>query len=106
MTTDQAHGRDRAILLSLTAMIAMALAYLLMFIVLRDPGMTDKLMNGTAPAGTDIAGMRLAAVGGVLAALGGWVAAVASRKLIPVMLMVLASIPLAPVGVFVLALAF
>lgn len=106
MTTDQARGRDRAILLSLTAMVAMTLAYLLVFIVLRDPGMTDKLMNGTAPAGTDVTGMRVAAVGGALAALGGWVAAVASRRLIPVMLMVLTSIPLAPVGVFALALAF
>lgn len=84
----------------------MALAYLMVFVVLRDPGMTDKLMNGAAPAGTDVAGLRVAAVGGVLAALGGWVAAIASRRVIPVLLVMLASMPLAPVGVFALALAF
>ncbi|WP_141864094.1 hypothetical protein [Arthrobacter sp. SLBN-53] len=106
MTMDRTHGRDLAVLLSLTAVVAMGLAYLLIFIVLRDPGMTDKLMNGATPAGTDVGGIRVTAVGAVLAALGAWVAAVASRNLIPVILVMLASMPLAPLGVFVLALAF
>ena len=98
--------RDRAAMLSLTAIAAMAAAYLLVWTVLRDPDMTDKLMNGVAPPGTDVAGNRTAVVAGILAALGAWTAATASRRVIPVLLVMLASVPFAPMTLFTLALAF
>lgn len=98
--------RDRAVLLSITAVAAMVIAYLLVFTVLRDPDMTDTLMNGAAPPGTDITGNRATVIGGILAALGAWTAAVASRRVIPVLLVLLASVPFAPMTLFTLALAF
>ncbi|MCF6390169.1 hypothetical protein L2K20_24610 [Mycobacterium sp. MBM] len=72
--------RARAVTLSVTAIAAMTIAYLLMFTVLRDPNVTDKLMNGVAPPGTDVTGNRTAVIAGILAALGGWTAAIASRR--------------------------
>lgn len=98
--------RARALTLSLIGLAAMAIAYLLMFTVLRDPDMTDKLMNGVAPPGTDVAGNRTAVIAGILAALGGWTAAIASRRVIPILLVLLASVPLAPMTLFTLVLAF
>lgn len=103
---NSAQDRDRAVLLSITAVAAMVIAYLLMFTVLSDPDMTDKLMNGSVAPGTDESGNRAAVVLGIGAALGGWCAAAASRRFIPVALMLLASMPLAPMSLFTLALAF
>lgn len=106
MSPDQTQNRDRTLMLSITAVAAVVIAYLLVFTVLRDPDMTDKLMNGVAPPGTDVAGTRAAAVGGIAAILGSWTAAVASRRIIPILLVLLASVPFAPMALFTLALAF
>ena len=105
-TMSQEQARDRAVLLSITALAAMAIAYLLIWAVLRDPDMTDKLMNGIAPPGTAVVGNRVAVIGGIIAALGAWTAAITSRRVIPVLLVVLASVPFAPRTLFTLALAF
>ncbi|QIV79500.1 hypothetical protein [Mycolicibacterium frederiksbergense] len=106
MRTDRAQDRERAAMLSIAAVSAMIIGYLLVFTVLRDPNMTDKLMNGAAPPGTDVAGIRASAVGGFIAVLGGWAAAVGTRRVIPILLALLASVPFAPLALFALALAF
>lgn len=106
MSTEKAQNRDRTAMLSIAAVSAVIVGYLLVFTVLRDPNMTDKLMNGVAPAGTDVAGTRAAAAGGFIAVLGGWAAAVATRRVIPILLVLLASVPFTPLALFALALAF
>lgn len=106
MSTHTAQTRDPAAMLSITAVCAVIIGYLLVFTVLGDPNMTDKLMNGEAPPRTDVAGTRAAAAGGLIATLDGWAAAVATRRVIPILFMLLASIPFAPLVLFALALAF
>lgn len=102
----QRQDRTRAVMLSLASLAAMAIAYLLIWVVLGDPDMTDKLMTGIAPPGTAVVGNRVAVIGGIIAALGAWTAAVASRRVIPVLLVMLATVPFAPMTLFTLALAF
>lgn len=106
MLQNQRQDRTRAVTLSLASLAAMAIAYLLIWVVLRDPDMTDKLMNGIAPPGTAVVGNRVAVIGGIIAALGAWTAAVASRRVIPVLLVMLATVPFAPMTLFTLALVF
>ena len=106
MNPNQTQDRDRAVILPITAMAAVVIAYLLVFAVLRDPAMTDKLMNGAVPLGADVIGNRLVVVGGIGAAVSGWIAAVASRRIVPVVLVLLASVPFVPVALFALILAF
>ena len=98
--------RARATRLSLPALAAMAVAYLLIWIVFSDPDVADTLMNGTPPPGTAVVGNRFAVVAGVLAALGSWIAAVASRRVIPVLLVIVATMPFAPVTLFTAAIVF
>lgn len=105
-TPTQDRDRDRAVTLSLTAVAALPVAYLLVYAVLRDPDMADKLMNGVAPPGTAVLGHRFAVIAAVIAALVAWTAAVASRRAVPVLLVMLASVPLAPMTLFAMALAF
>lgn len=65
---------DRAVLLSIAACGAMVVAYLLAFSVLTDTDLASHFENGVAPAGTDLAGNRVAAVASIVAALGAWTA--------------------------------
>ncbi|UBV13420.1 hypothetical protein [Mycolicibacterium fortuitum] len=97
---------DRGVMLSVTALAAMVIAYLLASTVLTDPDMASRFENGVAPPGTDIAGLRTAAIGSIVAAAGAWVAAVASRRAVPVVLLLIASVPFAPLALFALGLAF
>jgi hypothetical protein len=102
----QEHDRDRAVLLSVTAFAAMIIAYLLGFTVLGDTAMASKFENGVAPAGTDIGGLRSAAAGSVVAALGAWAAAITSRRVIAVLLVLLISVPFVLMSLVTLQLAF
>lgn len=97
---------DRGAMLSIIALAAMAIAYLLAFTVLTDTDMASKFENGIAPPGTDIAGIRIAAATSIVAATSAWVAAIASRKPIPVVLVLIASAPFAPLSLIALGLAF
>lgn len=97
---------DRGVMLSVAALAAMVVAYVLAFTVLADTGMASRFENGVAPPGTDIAGLRIAAISSTVAAAGAWVAAVASRRAVPVLLLFIASVPFAPLALFALALAF
>lgn len=98
--------RDRTVMLSISAIAAVIIAYLFVFTVLRDPDMTAKLMDGVAPPGTDVLGNRVAVVGGIITVFGAWTAAVASRRAVPIVLVLLASVPFAPIALFTLVLAF
>lgn len=102
----QNQRQDRAVLLSITALAAIVITYPLIWVVLRDPDMASKFENGIAPPGTAVVGNRVAVIGGIIAALGAWTAAVASRRVIPVLLVMLATVPFAPMTLFTLALAF
>lgn len=93
-------------LLSITAFAAMIIAYLLGLTVLDDTDMASKFENGVAPAGTDIGGVRTAAAGSVVAALGAWAAAIASRRVIPALLVLLISVPFVLMSLVTLQLAF
>ena len=104
MTENLRQDRDRAMMLSLAAPAAMAFAYLLVWAVLRDPHMTDKMMNGVAPPETVAIGNRVAVGTAILSALGGFTAALASRRVIPVLLVMIAAVPLTPMTLFTLAL--
>lgn len=106
MSQNTIEDRDRAVLMSVTAIAAMVIAYLLVFTVLGDPDMTDTLMNGVAPPGTDVVGNRATVVSGIVAAVGAWTAAIASRRVIPIALVLMASVPFGPMMLFTLALAF
>lgn len=97
---------DRGVMLSVAALAAMFIAYLLTFTVLTDTDMASRFENGVAPPGTDITGLRTAAISSIAAASGAWVAAVASRSAVPVVLILIASVPFAPLALFSLGLAF
>jgi hypothetical protein len=98
--------QDRGALLSITAAAAMVVAYLLAFTVLTDPDMASRFENGVAPPGTAVVGIRTAAVASVVAATGAWVAAIASRKAIPIVLVLMATAPFALLSLVTLGLAF
>lgn len=68
--------------------------------------MASRSENGVATPGTDIAGLRTAAISSTVAAAGAWVAAVASRSAVPALLLFIACVPFAPLVLFALALAF
>lgn len=104
MTENLRADRDRAVMLSLVAPAAMAFAYLLVWAVLSDPHMTDKMMNGVVPPGTVAIGNRVAVGTAILAALGGCTAALASQRILPVLLVMIAAVPLTPMTLFTLAL--
>ncbi|MDH6193432.1 hypothetical protein M2272_000053 [Mycobacterium frederiksbergense] len=97
---------DRGAMLSVAALAAMVIAYLLAFTVLTDTDVASKFENGVAPPGTDVAGLRAAAFASIVAAAGAWVTAVASRKAVPVVLVVFACVPFSPLALFALGLAF
>lgn len=97
---------DRGVMLSVAALAAMVIAYLLTFTVLTDTDMASRFENGVAPPGTDIAGLRTAAISSIVAAGGAWIAAVASHRAVPVVLILVASVPFAPLALFSLGLAF
>lgn len=86
--------------------VAMVIAYVLAFTVLSDTDMASKFENGVAPPGTDVAGLRVAAVGSIVAAAGAWVSVVAGRAIIPIVLVLVASAPFALLSLFTLQLAF
>lgn len=98
--------RDSTALLSITALAAMFIAYLLGFVVLGDTDMASKFENGVAPPGTDVGGLRAAAAGSVVAALGAWAAAITSRRIILIVLVLIVSVPLAMLSLVTLQLAF
>lgn len=106
MFANACQHRARALTLSLISFSAMAVSYLMIYAVLSDPDMTDKLMNGVAPPGTAVIGNQFAVITAVIAALAGWGTAVASRRVIPVLLVILATVPLVPIGMFTFVLAF
>ncbi len=106
MPRSKHEDRGRAVLLSVTAAAAMCIAYLLGFVVLGDSDMASKFENGVAPPGTDIGGIRAAAAGSVVAALGAWVSVIASRRIIPILLMLLTSVPFALLSLVTVQLAF
>lgn len=101
-------GQDpgAAVLLSVTAFAALVIAYLLGLTVLTDTDMASKFENGVAPLGTDIAGLRTAAGASIVAAVCAWASAIASRMVIPILLVLLASGPLVLLSVVTLQLAF
>lgn len=100
------HEPSRNAPLSLIGIVAMVVAYLLVFAVLSDTNMASKFENGFAPPGTDVLGNRIAAVGGVVAAGCAWVAAAAGRMVIPIILVLMASAPFALLSFVTLQLAF
>lgn len=102
----QEHDRDRAVLLSVTAFAAMIIAYLLGLTVLGDTDMASKFENGVTPEGTDTGGLRTAAGGSVVAALGAWAAAITSRRVLPILLVLVISVPFALLSLVTLQLAF
>jgi hypothetical protein len=102
----QEQDRDRAVLLSITAIAAMVIAYLLGLTVLGDTDMASKFENGVAPPGTDIGGLRTAAAGSIVAAGCAWTAAITSRRVIPILLVLLISVPFALLSLVTLQLAF
>ncbi|MGV0837120.1 hypothetical protein [Mycolicibacterium thermoresistibile] len=106
MIQNQHDDRDRAALLSITAGAAMVVAYLLTFSVLTDTNLAARFANGVAPGGTDLAGNRVAVVAGIVAALGAWTAAGASRKVGAVVTVLVASVPFALLSLIAVALAF
>ena len=84
----------------------MAVAYLLAFAVLSDTDMASKFENGVAPSGADVSGMRAAAAGSIVAAGGAWVTVVAGRRIVPIVLVLIASAPFAVLSLFTMQLAF
>lgn len=86
--------------------MAMVIAYLLTFTVLSDTGLASKFENGVAPPGTDVAGLRVTAVASVVAAVSAWATVVAGRAVIPIVLVLLASVPFALLSLIALLLAF
>lgn len=104
MTQDQ--DSDRKALLSIAAMSAMVIAYLLTFSVLTDTDMASRFENGVVPPGTDVTGIRAAALAGIICAVGAWVAAVTSRKTVTVVLVLIASAPFAVPAMIAVGLAF
>lgn len=97
---------DRSAMLSVAAVAAMVTSYLLAFTVLSDTDIASKFENGVVPPGTDVTGLRTAAVSSIVAAAGAWVAAVASRKAVPVVLVLISVVPFSPLALFALGLAF
>ena len=93
-------------MLSITAFAAMVIAYLLGLAVLMDTNMASKFENGVAPSGTDMGGLRTAAGASIVAAVGAWASAIASRRVIPILLVLLTSVPLALLSLVTLQLAF
>lgn len=98
--------RDSAVLLSVTAFAALVIAYLLGLTVLTDTGMASKFENGTAPTETDTGGLRAAAGASIVAAVCAWASAIASRRTIPILLVLLASVPFVLLSLVTLQLAF
>ncbi|MEW2478343.1 hypothetical protein AB0876_02015 [Mycobacterium sp. NPDC049093] len=92
--------------LSAIGIMAMVIAYVLAFTVLSDTDMASKFENGVAPPGTDVAGLRGAAVGSIVVVVGAWVSVVAGRAIIPIVLVLVASAPFALLSLFTLQLAF
>jgi hypothetical protein len=97
---------DRSAMLSVAAVAAMVTSYLLAFTVLSDTDIASKFENGVVPPGTDVTGLRTAAVSSIVAAAGAWVAAVASRKAVPIVLVLISVVPFSPLALFALGLAF
>ena len=100
------HEPSRNALLSIAGIMAMAVAYLPAFTVLSDTGLASKFENGVAPPGTDVAGFRVTAAASVVAAGGAWVAVIAGRSVIPIVLVLIASAPFALLSIATLLLAF
>lgn len=92
--------------LSMIGIVAMVIAYVLAFTVLSDTNMASKFENGVVPPGADVAGVRAAAVGSIVAALGAWVSVVTGRAIIPIVLVLVASAPFALLSLFTLQLAW
>lgn len=101
---DQVAGR--AAMLSITAAAALVAAYLLGLVVLTDTDMASKFENGVTPPGTDIGGIRTAAGMSIAAAACAWVSVIATRRVIPILLMVFASGPFVLMSLVTLQLAF
>lgn len=97
---------SRTAALSLIGIVAMVVAYLLTLSVLSDTDMASKFENGVAPPGTDVMGNRIAAVGGIVAGGCSWVAAIAGRMVLPIVLVFIASAPFALLSLVALQLAF
>lgn len=102
----QHQDRGSAALLSVTAFAALVIAYLLGLTVLTDTDMASKFENGIAPAGTDIGGLRTAAGASITAAVCAWASAIASRRVLPVLLVLLASVPFVLLSLVTLQLVF
>lgn len=105
MSKPMSKDHDRATLLSITAVAAMIVAYLLAFSVLSDTDMASKFENGVAPPGTDLVGIQTAAVASIVAALGAWAAALASKRTAPAVLVLAATAPFALLQPMTLGLA-
>ena len=74
--------------------------------VLTDTDMASRFENGVAPPGTDLAGIRTAAVASIIAAFGSWAAAVASRKVGIIIVVLVATAPFTLLSLVTLGLAF
>lgn len=85
--------------------LAMFVAFLLGVGVIANPAVAQRL-DGTMPPGTDLSGVRTAAVASIVAAGGGVVAVLASRLIIPILLVLAACVPFALMSLFTLELAF
>lgn len=98
-------GSDRNPALSMIGIVAMVVAYMLAFTVLSDTDLASKFENGVTPPGTDVAGLRAAAVGSIVAAAGAWIAVIASRMTVPIVLVLIVSAPFALLSLVTLQLA-
>lgn len=106
VSTDPTEDRDRRAILSIAAIAAMFVAYLPAFTVLTDTDMASRFENGVPPPGSDLAGIRAAAVASVAAALGSWTAAVASRATGVSVAVLVATAPFALLSLVTFGLAF
>lgn len=98
-------SRDTKYTLAFWGGLAMFIAFLLGVGVIANPAVAQRL-DGTMPPGTDLSGVRTAAVASIVAAGTAVVAVFASRLIIPIMLMLTACVPFAILSLYTLELAF
>lgn len=106
MDPDRGQNRTHAVRSSLIGLAAIVVAYALILAVLSDPDMAHKLTYGVPPPGTAVIRNQIAVIAAVLAALGGWAAVIATRRAIPMLLMLLPTVPFVPIALFTFVVAF
>lgn len=97
---------DRRVMLSITGIAGMLIAYLLALTVLTDSGIASRFENGVAPPGFDIVGLRTTVVLSILSAVGAGVASRASGNVFVSALVLMAFVPFVLLSLAALAVAF